>query len=109
MGRLDQFLECFSVFSHPPLPFFIIFSLLLLSLFLLLFVITVIIIWLGLGVVGGGWAGRAGLWGALATWVFRTEIWCVVDWVRVGNQTKKLDVRVEERMCNLLIYVVFME
>ena len=41
--------------------------------------------------------------------LFRTEIWCVVDWVRVGKQTKKLDVRVEERMCNLLIYVVFME
>ena len=41
--------------------------------------------------------------------MFRTEIWCVVDWVRVGKQTKKLDVRVEERMCNLLIYVVFME
>ena len=41
--------------------------------------------------------------------MFGTEIWCVVDWVRVGKQTKKLDVRVEERMCNLLIYVVFME
>ena len=25
------------------------------------------------------------------------------------NKQKKLDVRVEERMCNLLIYVVFME
>ena len=24
LGRLDQFLECFSVFSHPPLPFIII-------------------------------------------------------------------------------------
>ena len=40
LGHLDQFLECFSVFSHPPLP--IIMTLLLLSLLLLLLVITVI-------------------------------------------------------------------
>ena len=41
----DQFLECFNVFSHSPLPFIIIALLLLLSLFLLLLlVITVIII-----------------------------------------------------------------
>ena len=33
LGRLNQFLECFSVFSHPPLPFIII-TLLLLLLFL---------------------------------------------------------------------------
>ena len=43
-GVLISFLECFSVFSHPPLPFYY-FTLLLLSLlFLLLFVNTVIII-----------------------------------------------------------------
>ena len=81
-GVLISFLECFSVFSHPPLPFYY-FTLLLLSLlFLLLFVITVIIISTELlalcdGCLGGGWvwragacgwvAGRAGLWGALAT------------------------------------------
>ena len=35
LGCLDQVLECFSVFSHPPLPFIII-TLLLLSLLLLL-------------------------------------------------------------------------
>ena len=86
-GVLNSFLECFSVlvfFSHPPLPFFIIFTLLLLLplLFLLLFVITVIIISIELlalcdGCLDWGWvwragargwvAGRAGLWGALAT------------------------------------------
>ena len=81
-GVLISFLECFSVFSHPPLPFYY-FTLLLLSLlFLLLFVITVIIISTELlalcdGCLGGGWVwragargwvvGRAGLWGALAT------------------------------------------
>ena len=44
-GVLISFLECFSVFSHPPLPFYYFTLLLLLSLlFLLLFVITVIII-----------------------------------------------------------------
>ena len=65
-GVLISFLECFSVFSHPPLPFFIIFTLLLLSLlFLLLFVITGIIISTELlalcdGCLGWGWVWRAG-------------------------------------------------
>ena len=74
------------MFSPTLLSLFIIFTLLLLSLlFLLLFIITVIIISTELlalcdGCLGGGWvwragarswvAGRAGLWGALATWVW---------------------------------------
>ena len=61
----DQFLECFNVFSHSPLPFIIIALLLLLSLFLLLLlVITVIIISTELqalydGCLGWGWVWRA--------------------------------------------------
>ena len=66
LGHLDQFLECFSVFSHPSLPFIIITLLLLSLLLLLLFVITVIIISterLALcdGCLGWGWVWRAGL------------------------------------------------
>ena len=67
LGHLDQFLECFSVLSHPPLPFIIITILLLLSLLLLLLlVITVIIISTELlalcdGCSGWGWVWRAGL------------------------------------------------
>ena len=67
LGHLDQFLECFSVFSHPPLPFIIIITLLLLSLLLLLLlVITVIIISTELlalcdGCLGWGQVRRAGL------------------------------------------------
>ena len=79
-GVLISFLECFSVFSHPPLPFYYFTLLLLPLLFLLLFVITVTVLLfppLCDGRLGGGWvwrvgargwvAGRAGLWGALAT------------------------------------------
>ena len=71
MGHLDQFLECFSVFSHPPLPFIII-TLLLLSLLLLLLllVITVIIISTELlalcdGCLGWDWIWRVGLMAGL--------------------------------------------
>ena len=76
-GVLISFFECFSVFSHPPLPFIIITLLSLLSLLLfLLLVITVVIIYihrapgsvgqvlgLGLSMAGGAHgcvAGRAG-------------------------------------------------
>ena len=93
LGRLDQFLECFTVFSHPPLPLIII-ILLLLSLLLFLLVITVIIIstellalcdgcCTGLGMVGGarGWvASRAGFWGALATWVWGQQLQPPSSW-----------------------------
>ena len=63
LGRLDQFLECCSVFSHLPLPFIII-TLLLLLLLLLLLVITAIIISTELlALCDGclGWVWRAGL------------------------------------------------
>ena len=67
LGRLDQFLECFSVFSHLPLAFIIITLLFLLSLLLLLLLaITVIIISTELlalceRCLGWGWVWRAGL------------------------------------------------
>ena len=79
-------MECFSVFSHPPLPFFIIFTLLLLSLLLLLFIITVIMISTELlalcdRCLAWGWVWRAGArgwvagrWGALATWVWGQQL-----------------------------------
>ena len=66
LGHLDQFSECFNVFSHPPLPFTIITLLLLSLLLLLLLVITVIIISTKLlalcdGCLGWGWVWQAGL------------------------------------------------
>ena len=65
-GVLISVLECFSVFSHPPLPFIIITLSLLSLLLLLLLVITVIIISTELlalcdGCLGCGWVWRAGL------------------------------------------------
>jgi len=64
LGRPDQFSECFSVFSCPPLPF--VFVTLLLLLLLLLLIITVIIISTELlalcdGCLGWGWVWLAGL------------------------------------------------
>ena len=64
MEYLDQFLECFGVFSQPPLSFIIITLLLLSLLLLLLLVITVIIstelLALCDGCLGWGWVLRAG-------------------------------------------------
>ena len=65
--RLDQFSECFSVFSHPPPPLSIIITLLLLSLLLLLLLVsTVIVISTELlalcdRCLGWGWVWQAGL------------------------------------------------
>ena len=86
------------VFSPTLLSLFLLFfTLLLLSLLLLLlFVITVIIISTELlalcdGCSGWGWvwragargwvAGRAGLWGALATWVWGQQLQPPGSWV----------------------------
>ena len=90
-GVLISFWSVFKlVFSPTLLSLFIIFTLLLLSfLLLLLFIITVIIISTELlalcdGCLAWGWvwragargwvAGRAGLWGALATWVWGQQL-----------------------------------
>ena len=51
LGHLDQFLECFSVFSHPPLPLIIITLLLSLLLSLLMRLILSLLLLMRLNIL----------------------------------------------------------